>query len=198
MLHLTKPAFRVLGIAECFRKTQKKSILGAVSYRRDGIVDGFYVTWLTVGGLDATEKIVRLVKDTGRKDINLIMLNGCIISWFNIIDISSLYRETGIPIVCLSYEESEGLEHYIQEYFPGDEKRLSMYFKLGERKLVYIKNTRSYVYARFEGLEEKELREVLNIVTLHGKIPEPLRLAQNLARAIHTFLSYNDPFFLLA
>ncbi|MGC9146936.1 MAG: DUF99 family protein [Infirmifilum sp.] len=196
MIHLTKPAFRVLGVAECFNKRQKKSVQAAVSYRRDGIIDGFYLTWTRVGGLDATEKIIQLVKSTGRRDFNLIMLNGCIISWFNIVDIYRVYEELSLPVLCLSYEESEGLERYLRDYFPGDEERLQMYYKLGKRKLVYIRRTRSYVYVRSVGLDESETREVLNLVTLHGKIPEPLRLAQSLARTVHEFLNSNDPSFL--
>ncbi|QOJ78364.1 DUF99 family protein [Infirmifilum lucidum] len=195
-MQFTKPAFRVLGMAECFNKKLRKSILAAVSYRRDGIVDGVYLTWLTVGGLDATEKIVELVRNTGRQDINAVMLNGCIISWFNIVDIKTLYRELGIPVVCLSYEESSGLEKFLEKYFPGDEGRLKMYSNLGERRLVYISSSRSYVYARYEGIGEEDLRELLNAVTKHGKVPEPLRIAQSIARAIYLFLEENDPSFL--
>ncbi|MEZ0346535.1 MAG: DUF99 family protein [Infirmifilum sp.] len=195
-IHPTKPAFRVLGVAECFNKKQRRSIIAAVSYRRDSVIDGFYITWVSVGGLDATDKIAQLVRETQRKDLNIIMLNGCIISWFNIVDIFSLYEELGIPVICLSYEESDGLEKYIREYFPGEEERLRLYRKLGERERVYIKATKSYVYARFAGLSEREVREVLNLLTLHGKTPEPLRLAQSLARSIHDFLAKNDPTFL--
>jgi len=195
-LHLTKPAFRVLGIAESFDRKLKKSIAVGVSYRRDGIVDGVYLTWLTVGGLDATEKILNLVRGTGRRDFNVVMLNGCIISWFNIVDIATLYKELSIPVVCLSYEESRGLEKYLSEYFPGDSKRFGMYLGLGERRLVYIKRTGSYVYARYVGINEEELRELLNAVTLHGKVPEPLRVAQTIARSVYEFLRVNDPAFL--
>lgn len=196
MVHLSKPAFRVLGIAECFDKRKRKSILAALSYRRDGYVDGVYLTWVTVGGLDATEKIVSLVKSTERKDFNVLMLNGCIISWFNVVDLEALYKETGTPVICLSYEESGGLEEYIREYFPGDEVRLEMYRRLGKRELVYVKSTGSYVYARYVGISKAEVRELLSLVTKHGKVPEPLRLAQAVARAVYTFLETSDPAFL--
>ncbi|RLE60770.1 MAG: DUF99 domain-containing protein [Thermoprotei archaeon] len=183
-----KPGYRVFGIAECFRKTNTFSIIVGVSYRRDRIIDGVYVTRTQVGGLDATQRIIELVKGSGRKDINVILLNGCIISWFNIVDIEELYEKTGIPVICVSYEESEGLEKYIREYFPGDNLRLSLYKKLGERKLVYIKSTGKYVYIRSTGLSMSDVRTVLNAVTFNGKVPEPLRIAQMVARSIHDFL----------
>lgn len=183
-----KPGFRVFGIAECFRKTNAFSIVAGVSYRRDRIIDGVYVTKTRVGGLDATQKVIELVKGSGRKDINVMMLNGCIISWFNVIDIGEVYEKTRIPVICVSYEKSEGLEKYIKEYFPGDNLRLSLYKKLGERKLVYIKSTGKYVYIRSAGLPMNEVRTVLDAVTFSGKVPEPLRIAQMVARSIHVFL----------
>jgi endonuclease V-like protein UPF0215 family len=190
---ISKPAFRVLGVSECFRKQAKKSLLVGVVYRRDGYVDGVYLTFATVGGMDATDSIINLFKSTARKDINLIMLNGCVISWFNIVDLERLSKETGLPVICLSYEESKGLERYIKEYFPRDEERLNAYKALGRRKLVYIKRTQSYVYARVVGIPFEEARQVLDATTKMGKVPEPLRISQMIARSVYFFIESVHP-----
>lgn len=193
MANFFKPAFRVLGVAECFRKSQLRSVVAAVSYRRDRVIDGVYLTFFTVGGLDATEKIISLIRESGRKDFNIVMLNGCIVSWFNIIDIREIYRATGIPTICLTYEESSGLSRFISEYFPGDTLRLKMYADLGDRELVYLRATKNYVYARYHGLSSEEVRRVLEATTLSGKVPEPLRVAQSVARAVHGLLEKWSP-----
>ncbi|MEM3782788.1 MAG: DUF99 family protein, partial [Thermofilum sp.] len=70
---ISKPAFRVLGISECFRKRAKKSVLAAIVYRRDGYLDGVYFTFTSIGGMDATDSILGLYKSMNRKDINVIM-----------------------------------------------------------------------------------------------------------------------------
>ena len=189
----TKPAFRALGVAECFRKRNARSVIAAVSYRRDRVIDGVYLDFVTVGGLDATERIVSLVERTGRKDFNVVMVNGCVISWFNIVDVKAMFDALGVPAICVTYEESAGLREYIERYFPGDSERLKLYEKLGERELVYIRNTRSYVYVRYAGLGRDEVRRVLEATTLTGQVPEPLRVAQAVARAVHELLERDSP-----
>uniref|UniRef100_A0A7C3WV55 UPF0215 protein ENM88_07990 n=1 Tax=Thermofilum pendens TaxID=2269 RepID=A0A7C3WV55_THEPE len=189
----TKPAFRALGVAECFRKRNARSVIAAVSYRRDRVIDGVYLDFVTVGGLDATERIVSLVERTGRKDFNVVMVNGCVISWFNIVDVKAMFDALGVPAICVTYEESAGLREYIERYFPGDSERLKLYEKLGERELVYIRNTRSYVYVRYAGLGRDEVRRVLEATTLSGQVPEPLRVAQAVARAVHELLERDSP-----
>lgn len=181
-----KTGFRALGLAERFARNERLSVLAGVVQRRDLVVDGVYFTGLTVGGLDATEKIVSLVRESGRRDVNVILTNGCIVSWFNIIDIERVYRDTGVPVICVSYEESEGLEKYIREYFPGDEERLSLYRRLGPREKMYLRRAGRYLYVRYAGLEREEARSVLEAFSLGG-VPEPLRVAQAVARAAYEF-----------
>ncbi|RLF04917.1 MAG: DUF99 domain-containing protein, partial [Thermoprotei archaeon] len=138
-----------------------------------------------VGGLDATEGVLRLYNNLRREDINLILTNGCIISWFNVIDIEEVYRTTRIPIICLTYEYSDGIEEYIRRYFKDDiAERLEMYKKLGKREKVYIKKGRKYVYVRFLGLSLEEVRTALNSLIYSGVVPEPLRIANLIARAL--------------
>ncbi|ABL77657.1 endonuclease dU [Thermofilum pendens] len=190
---VSKPAFRVLGVAECFRKRARKSVIAGVVWRRDGFVDGVYLSFASVGGMDATDAIVDMYLRSSRRDINVIMLNGCIISWFNIADPEKIYERTGIPVICLSYEESEGLEKYIEKYFPGDVHRMRAYQSLGSRRLVYVKPARTYVYVRASGIAMDEVSRILNVTTKSGKVPEPLRVARQVARAVHSLLEREDP-----
>ena len=179
-----KKGFRALGIAECFRKgLGKRSILAGVVMRADGLVDGFSFSTATVGGLDATEAILRLYERLRRKDVNVMMLNGCVISWFNVVDLHEVSERTGRPLICVTYEPSPGLEPYFKQYFPGDwRERLAIYERNGPRKEVRLR-TGHVVFIRAVGLDEEDALRVLDRFTLHGSIPEPLRLARLLARA---------------
>ncbi len=182
----TKKGLRCLGIAESFVRNRPKSVLAGVVMRRDLIVDGVAVTRITVGGMDATEGVLEIYRALGREDINFILLNGCIISWFNIIDLERVYEETGVPLICLTYEESEGLEKYIREYFPPEdaERRLKVYRRLGSRVKVYLRRTGAMVYIRHLGMDLRTARALLNAFTLTGCVPEPVRLANLIARAV--------------
>jgi len=184
-LHVHKKAFRALGISESFVKgLGGKSILAGVVARSDGIIDGFIFSRATVGGMDATEKIIEMCRALKRRDINVLMLNGCVISWYNVIDLDGVYKELSLPLVCVTYEESKGLEKYFLELFPQDcNKRIEIYRRNGPRTPITLR-TGHKVYVRFLGMNLDEAKGILNKFTLHGAVPEPLRVARILARSI--------------
>jgi endonuclease V-like protein UPF0215 family len=182
-LHVNKRGIRVLGIAESFLKTKPSSRLAGVVMRKDLRVDGFGFSKISVGGDDATEGVLKIFEGLERSDINALVLNGSVISWFNIVDLDEVHEETGLPVISLTYEESEGLEGYIREYFPHPQEKIDMYRKLGTREPVRLK-TGFEVYARTFGATAEETKGLLNSFTLEGKVPEPLRVARLLARSI--------------
>jgi len=183
-LHLNKPALRALGIAESFRRGDPSSILAGIVMRADLRVDGMAYAHATVGGDDATEAVKRIYSQLGRSDINVLMLNGAALSWFNIIDLQEVWQETERPLFCISYEESSGLEKYIREYFSSPDEKIRRYHRLGERQPIILK-TGYQVYLRVFGASIDEARVLINKFTRDGSVPEPLRLAGLAARAAH-------------
>ena len=183
-IKVEKRGIRALGIAESFRiGVLKQSCLAGVVMRADLIVDGFVFGSATLGGDDATDSVIGMFYRLARNDINVIMLRGVIISLFNIIDIDRVYAETGVPVIGLTFEESEGLEQHIKHHFPQNwQQKLQQYHKIGGRKKVKIK-TGATLYIRTAGVEEKQAVQILDKFTLQGAIPEPVRLAQLLAHA---------------
>jgi len=183
-LHINKKGIRVLGIAESFKRDYDKSVLAGVVMRSDWIIDGVAFDEITVGGMDATEGVLRVFDSLQRDDINVMMLNGCVISWFNIIDIKAVYDRLRIPVICVTYEESEGLEEHIAKHFDATERdyRIEAYKRLGYRVAVKL-HTNYDVLIRVLGLEKKEAAAVLKKFTKHGRVPEPLRVAKIAARA---------------
>ena len=155
--------------------------------RGDLIIDGITLGSCTVGGMDSTDKILGMWRKLNRNDINIIMLNGCVISWFNVINLNTLYRETETPIICVTYEESEGLDEYFKRYFPNDwPERLRIHKENGERHDVVLK-TGYRVFVRSLGISERQAQQVLNMFTLHGRLAEPIRIAKQLSRAVLLF-----------
>ncbi|MBS7614922.1 DUF99 family protein [Candidatus Bathyarchaeota archaeon] len=184
-LHVYKKAFRALGISESFVKGKSvKSVLAGVVMRADKAIDGFSFTEVTVAGMDATEKVIQMYKKLNRKDINVLLLNGCVVSWYNVIDLNKVAEETNLPLICVTYEESEGLVKYFRELFPEDcEYRIKIYRKNKKRVQLELK-TGHTVFVRFMGMNFEQAKEVLDKFTSHGSVPEPLRVARLLARTI--------------
>ncbi len=185
MPHVDKKGIRVLGISESFIKNKSKtSILAGLIMRADLVIDGFSFSKATVGGMDATECVLEIYQKLGREDINLVFLNGCVISWFNIIDLKRFYRDIARPVICITYEKSEGLEKYFVEYFGNEaEDRIAKYKENGEREEFKL-HTGKIIFARYLGLNREDVIQVINKFTLHGSIPEPLRVARLLARTL--------------
>lgn len=181
-MHLQKKGLRALGIAEsCAGRT--RSILVGVVMRKDLRIDGFVSETVTVGGMDATDAILAMVRNLDRKDLNVILLSGCVIAWFNIIDPGRIAAVTGLPVICVTYEESDGLLVDIRSHFPTDDARLEAYRKLGEREPVALK-TGQTLFLRSFGLSTTDAARFCDDVTLDGKIPEPLRVARLCARQL--------------
>jgi endonuclease V-like protein UPF0215 family len=181
--HPEKKGIRVFGIAESFKKfNTKKSTLAGVVMRRDLIIDGIVFGNATLKGNDSTENILSMFKSLKRDDVNCIMLDGLIISMYNIVDGELIQNKTGLPVIAITFEDSKGLEDNIRYHFPDDsELKLEQYDKLGKRDQVMLK-TGKLLFIRYWGLTLGRAITVLNSFTLQGSIPEPIRVAKLAAR----------------
>jgi uncharacterized protein len=184
-MHIPKKGLRALGIAESYTGRTHSTLAGVVM-RKDLRIDGFSFGQVTVGGMDATDTVLRMVLDLDRSDLNVILFSGCVIAWFNILDPARVAETTGIPVICVTYEESMGLLEDIRLHFPGDEHRVEAYVRLGERQPVEL--THGHIsFIRSWGIDTDDAARLCRDFTLEGKIPEPLRVARLCAR--HLLLS---------
>ena len=181
-LHIEKKGLRGLAIAESFRQEDKVSLLAGVVMRKDFIIDGFVFGHATIEGSDATDSILQMYKKLHRGDISFIMVSGLIISMYNIVDIKKIWNELKIPVLGITYEISKGLEETIKFHFPDSfQSKIKEYHNLGERTKIILR-TGHDLYVRIEGCTTQEAKNLLDSFTLQGSIPEPIRVAQVLAR----------------
>tara|TARA_Y100000780_G_scaffold225090_1_gene237194 strand:- start:785 stop:1369 length:585 start_codon:yes stop_codon:yes gene_type:complete len=182
-LHIEKKAIRALGIAESFVKTQNQSILVGIVMRSDIVIDGVSYASATIKGDDATDTIINIYENLDRTDINFVILGGLIISMYNIIDIERLWQRLKIPIIGVTFKESEGLDSHIKQVFLDTWKnKLEAYHRLGSREKIKLK-TGYDVFIRVKGINTKSAEQALNKFVLQGSIPEPIRVARLIARA---------------
>lgn len=182
-IHLEKKGLRGLAVAESFREAGNMSSLAGVVMRRDFVIDGFVLGNATLEGDDATEAVTSMYRSLGRQDISFILLSGLIISMYNVIDIKKLWSEVKIPVIGVTYEESEGIEDAIKHHFPNSyQAKVERYRRLGPRNKIPL-HTGHDLYLRVEGCDILEANKLLDAFTLQGSVPEPLRVAQLLAKA---------------
>ncbi len=180
-MHLPKKGLRAFGIAESYSGRTSSTLAGVVM-RKDLRIDGFSFGTVTVGGMDATDTIIAMIKGLGRSDLNVVMLSGCVIAWFNVISPEVIHEDTSLPVICVTYEESDGLLGDIRHHFPDDGIRASRYMELGERVPVALR-TNQTIFIRSWGIGHRDAAVLCNDFTLEGKIPEPLRVARLCARS---------------
>ena len=180
-MHLPKKGLRAFGIAESYSGRTESTLAGVVM-RKDLRIDGFSFGTVTVGGMDATDTIITMIHALERSDLNVVMLSGCVIAWFNVISPVAIHEDTGLPVICVTYEESDGLLGDIRHHFPDDTLRITRYMELGERIPVALR-THQTIFIRSWGIEHRDAAILCNDFTLEGKIPEPLRVARLCARS---------------
>ncbi|MDD3217532.1 MAG: DUF99 family protein [Methanoculleus sp.] len=181
-MHVAKPGLRALGIAESYSGREQSTLAGIVM-RKDLRIDGAAFARVTVGGMDATDAVIGIVTDLARRDINLIMISGSVIAWYNIIDPAAVQDATGLPVIVTTYEESEGLAEDIRRHFPDDAGRLAAYQRLGDRTPIPL-HTGYTLFIRPYGISHGDAAKVCNDFTHEGRVPEPLRVARLIARGL--------------
>jgi len=179
-MHIPKKGLRAFGIAESFAGRTSSTLAGVVM-RKDLRIDGFSFGTVTVGGMDATDIILGMVRWLNRRDINVIMLSGCVIAWFNVVDPARISQEAGIPVICVSYKDSDGLEADIRYHFPNEWERVIAYRKVGER-IPFTLHTGQTIFLRAWKLSLADSMKLCDDFTLEGKIPEPIRVARLCSR----------------
>jgi len=159
--------------------------------RADFVVDGFAFGKATLGGSDATNSIVAMFKSLSRSDINFLMIGGSIVSFFNIIDIDGLYDVLSIPIISITYHPSEGLENHLEHHFPSNQAKIEAYRRLGNRECITL-HTGKQVFIRCAGIDQDGAKEAVDKFTLQGAVPEPIKVARLISRAMLNYLSNNS------
>ena len=125
-----------------------------------------------------------MYKKLARPDVSFLLISGIVISLYNIVDLKRISEETGLPVIGVTYEESEGIEDAIKHHFPDSYKsKLSEYSNLGSREKIAL-HTSHDLYIRNEGCTLLEAKQLLDKITLQGSVPEPLRISQLLANTL--------------
>jgi endonuclease V-like protein UPF0215 family len=182
-LNINKKGIRVLAIAESFKKQKSNSILTGVVMRKDLVIDGIIFGKATIGGNDATQNIIGMYNNLERNDIGFILLDGMIISMFNIVNGENIYNITGIPVIIITFRNSQGIDNIIKNHFPDSyEDRISLIKKLGTRDRILLK-TDKFLLIRTWGIKLQDAVKLLNSFLLQGSIPEPIKLAKIISRA---------------
>ena len=183
---MVKEEIRILGIDDGpFSKDDKEVIVIGVVFRGGEFLDGVLRTYVSVDGLDATEKLSSMVNSSKHKQqIKVIMLDGITLGGFNIVDVKKLYVETKIPIIVINRKvpDLKSIKKALEKNLDDFEKRWKMILNAGKIKQMKLGNFS--IYYQNVGVDDEETEEIILISLKHAQIPEPLRVAHLIASGI--------------
>ena len=189
MIRKVKPEIRVIGFDDgtfsfSFKSEKLKTVLFGVVMKGSKEVVGAVSRWITVDGTDVTEKLVDAVVNSRFKDLRVILLKGITYGGFNVVDLWTLHRETGLPVVVVVRKKPDlgAMELALRKHFPDWERRVELLRKAPP--LVEIVPGKLYLQA--VGIGPELAGEVVKVTTRTGLVPEPLRLALIMASAFMT------------
>ncbi|MFO7177165.1 MAG: DUF99 family protein [Pseudomonadota bacterium] len=190
-----------------FARTHRGSVLlvGAVcaDTRLDGVVSGR----VRRDGTDSTERMIELVTTSQfREHVRAVMLQGIAVGGFNVVDVHALSAALGVPVLVVMRRRPDfstirralfASEDPPRPRIRGAERKWRLIEAAGPVELLELpddEHTRSRpsglrgaaqrVWIQRIGLTTSEARALIRATTLHGHIPEPLRLAHLIAGGI--------------
>ena len=182
-----KPEIRILGFDDSpFKRTDKKVAIIGVVYRGGSFLDVVLKSEVAVDGLDATEKLAKLINKSRHKpQLKVLMFDGITLGGFNIIDIKKLHKQTELPVIIINrkHPDLDSVREALENNFDDFKKRWNMILNAGKIKVCNLKNGKK-VYYQAVGMKDEEAEEIIQLSSTHSDIPEPLRVAHLIATAL--------------
>lgn len=153
-------------------------LVGAICARTrlDGVVSGR----VRRDGRNATRRMMELLRGSPfDRSVRAVLLGGIAVAGFNVVDIHALAEALARPVIVVARRPP----HYAKirlalARVPGDERKWALIEAAGPMEPV------RGIHVQRAGISLAETAALLEATTLHGKLPEPLRLAHLIAGGI--------------
>lgn len=183
-----KPEIRVLGIDDGVFTPHSKELVDIVGvvFRGGYWIDGFMHTQVQVDGMDATEKLTRMIMESPHyQQLRVIMLNGVTLAGFNVVDIIELHENIGLPVIAVTRDSPDfGDIRKALRNLPQWKKRWKTIEKAGKIHKVRTRDGEDPIYVHAVGISEKTAERIIKSTSTRSNIPEPLRVAHIVASGL--------------
>ena len=143
--------------------------------RLDIVVRGF----VDQDGSNATEVMAQLVREKKLVHVRGVLMQGITVAGFNVVDINALAEELALPVLVVMRRKPK-----MQKFLEALDKVKHAALKLEVLRKAGPIEACAGLWVHRAGLSLEEAQEVIERTTLHGAIPEPLRLAHLIAGGV--------------
>jgi len=183
-----KSEIRVVGIDDgrFVPHTKGTVIVVGVVYRGGCWFEGVMHTKISIDGLDATEKLGSMIKDSSYYgELRVVVLDGITFAGFNVVDISKLSASVGLPVISVvrdkpDLDEIKCALKNLSEF----EQRWQSMQNAGRLFVVEVRDGKNPVYIQTAGILIEDAKMILRITSTRSNIPEPLRVAHLIASGL--------------
>ena len=180
---MAPPITNVVGFDDApFARTHRGDVLliGVVvsKTRLDGVIS----TRVRRDGINATDRMIALLRASQfAEHVRAVILQGIAVAGFNVIDVHHLHDTLGLPVVTVARRQPDfaAMERALS-HLPGGKRKWKLIEQLGPMEPV------RGVFVQRVGIDLAETKALLKVTTLHGNLPEPLRLAHLIAGGVTT------------
>lgn len=142
--------------------------------RLDGVVTGK----LRKDGANATRAIAAMIEGSPfAEHAQVVLLGGITFAGFNVADIHELRERLGLPVLVIARKRPRFgvIEEVLRTKVPGGARKWALIEKAGPMQAC------AGVWVQRAGLELDAAAQVIADLTVHGKLPEPIRVAHLVA-----------------
>lgn len=183
-----KPEIRVLGIDDgrFVPRTEGTVDVVGVVYKGGYWFEGVMHTKVTIDGLDATDNIAAMIKDSPYYgELRVVILDGITFAGFNVVDISKLFHLVNVPVISVAREKPDLKQIKLAlKNLQDFEKRWQAMENAGELFEVETRKGENPVYVQTAGILHDDAKLVLKISSIQSNTPEPLRVAHIIASGL--------------
>jgi uncharacterized protein len=186
-----KRQIRILGIDDApFSFQEKYSTVIGVVMRGGEYLECVLRSQVAIDGTEATTICTQMVLGSRhQKQLKVIMLDGVCLGGFNVVDIDMLSESTHLPVITITRDKPDfiKIKQALQKHFADWKDR---WIILHKGKLQKLTTPHNPIYIKCAGVSLSEVKEIINISTIRGVIPEPIRVAHLIASGITRGESY--------
>lgn len=145
--------------------------------------DGVLSTRVRRDGRNSTDRMIEVIRSSAFDGhVRAVILQGIAVAGFNVVDVHGLHDALGIPVLVVARRRPNQarIRRALFDAVPGAARKWRLIEAAGPMEPV------RNVFVQRVGLTVPMARDLLAATTLHGNLPEPLRLAHLIAGGVTT------------
>ena len=183
-----KSEIRIVGIDDGRFVPRTKGTVNVVGvvYRGGYWFEGVMRTEVTIDGLDATEKMAAMIKNSPfYGELRVVFLDGVSFAGFNVVDISKLSCMIDLPVISVVREKPDLEEiRSALKNLPDFEIRWRAMENAGKLFAVETRKGENPVYMHIAGVLREDAEKIMKKTSTRSLIPEALRVAHIIASGL--------------